>query len=875
MPRVLGRKQLFLFYFLIEFIMAKILIEQTTPLCIGSRQERTKSQTSLSNTPLTMRRARLLLSGVALVGMVSGYGRGYAADFTVNTATVITNGGVAPANLANGDNITVTGAGSIVTGADNGIFATNQNNIIINNGSISTNGGTSHGIRATGFNTIANNGSIVTNSGNNSDGIRAINMNIVTNNFEITTYGNNSDGIEVNNVNTVTNGGQIVTYGNNADGIEAINANIVNNSGSIATDGNNSFGVRARNRNTITNSGAITTDGVDSHGIRAVDDNFVTNSGTITTTNDNSYGISVDDDNTVINSGSITTDDNYSYGIYADNRNTITNSGSITTDGNQSYGIDVVDGNSVTNSGTITTNDDDSDGIRVDDDNIVTNSGAITTFGDSSDGIHADNRNTIINSGFIFTNDDDADGIDADDDNIISNSGVIFVDGSGADGIKVDEDNVVTNSGKVISVSGNSFNFDDDGNTLNLLAPSFIGGEIDLGGGSGTTVNIVTGPSHSVLWDFSTGTMVGGMPNISGSVPWFYNAATQKFATFDPTVLAAAPTALMDVTGLLSAVMQRRLEAGELSINGVKRGSSDGAGNDDGTYESGTFDKSGVWLKVLGSYSKQEEGEATQANSTALAGFAAGFDTNLNSSTRLGLMAGYLDGKFDADNRFTGGFSTDQSGWFASGYGRKAFGAVFVDVGVSAGVNTGTGDDTMRFVNDNLAPLGESYARSGGGGNSFWISPEISIGSQIATSSNWTLSPTAKLRYAAQWLGGYTETGAASDANAIVSDRMVAVGEARLEVAASKALNFGYASIFTARAGGLARTSLGDDGAIVTMNGQTQEVSAFYEDTFAFFAGADLSMNLSEAFSFDLSTSATYGNDLTNYQGTAGIKLAF
>lgn len=845
-----------------------------------------------------MRRARLLLSGAALVGMVAGYGRGYAADFTVDTPTAVTNGGLV-GNLANGDTITVTSSGSITAGANNGIFATNQNNIIINNGSISTNGGTSHGIRATGFNTITNNGSIVTNAGNNSDGIRAINMNVITNTDQITTFGNNSDGIEVNNVNTVTNSGQIVTSGNSADGIEGINANTINNSGSIATDGNSSFGVRARNRNTITNSGAITTDGVDSYGIRVVDDNFVTNSGTITTTNENSYGISVDDDNTVINSGSITTDDHYSYGIYADNRNIITNSGSITTDGNESYGISAdnfntitnsgtittdnddshgifaEDDNTITNSGTITTDDDDSDGIRVDDDNFVTNSGAITTFGDSSDGIHADNENTITNTGTIFTNDDDADGIDADDDNIISNSGVIFVDGSGADGIKVDEDNVVTNSGKVISVSGRSFNFDDDGNTLNLLAPSFIGGVIDLGGGTGTTVNIVTGPSHSVLWDFSTGTMVGGMPNISGSVPWFYNAATRKFATFDPTVLAAAPTALMDVTGLLSAVMQRRLEAGELTINGVKRGSSNGAGDEGGTYEGGAFDKSGVWLKVLGSYSKQEEGDATQATTTTLAGFAAGFDTNINASTRLGVMAGYLDGKFESDSRFTSGVDADQSGWFAAGYGRKAFGAMFVDVGLSAGVNTGTGDDTTRFVNDNLAPLGESYASSGGGGNSFWVSPEITIGSQIATSSSWTLSPTAKLRYAAQWLGGYTETGAASEANAIVSDRMVAVGEARVEVAASKALNLGYASIFTARAGGLVRSSLGDDGATVTMNGQTQEVSAFYEDNYAFFAGMDLSMNVNEAFSLDLSTSATYGNELTNFQGTAGVKLAF
>lgn len=851
--------------------MTKTFVERSTRTRNDSRQERTKSQT-----PLSLRRARLLLSGAALVGMVAGYGRGYAADFTVDTPTVVTNGGLV-GNLANGDTITVTGTGAIdLPGGGFGIYATNQNNIIINDGSISTDGGNSHGIRATGFNTITNNGSIVTYSGNNSDGIRAINMNIVTNNFEITTYGNNSDGIEVNNQNTVTNNAQIITYGNGSDGIEAINGNFVRNSGMIDTDGNNANGINANNRNTLVNIGAIYTNGDSSHGIEGNNQNTIINSGSITTDDDDSHGIDAVDDNTIVNSGTITTTDDDSNGINVDDDNTITNSGAIFTYNDDSHGIVAEDDNTITNSGAITTDNDDSDGIRVDDDNFVTNSGTITTFGDSSDGIHADNRNTIINSGFIFTNDDDADGIDADDDNVISNSGEIFVDGFSADGIKVDEENEVTNSGKVISVSGRSFNFDDDGNTLNLLAPSFIGGEIDLGGGTGTTVNIVTGPSHSVLWDFSTCTMVGGMPNTSGSVPWFYNATTRKFATFDPTVLAAAPTALMDVTGLLSAVMQRRLEAGELTINGVKRGKVEGndADTSDG-YNAGSFDKSGVWLKVLGSYSKQEKGDATQATTTTLAGFAAGFDTNLNPSTRLGVMAGYLHGKFESESRFTSGVDADQSGWFAAGYGRKAFGAMFVDVGLSAGINTGTGDDTTRFVNDNLAPLGESFATSGGGGNSFWVSPEITIGSQIATSSSWTLSPTAKLRYAAQWLGGYTETGASPEANAIVSDRMVAVGEARVEVAASKALNFGYNSIFTARAGGLVRSSLGDDGATVTMNGQTQEVSAFYGDKYAIFAGMDLSMNVSEVVSLDFSTSATYGNDLTNFQGTAGVKLTF
>lgn len=164
----------------------------------------------------------------------------------------------------------------------------------------------------------------------------------------------------------------------------------------------------------------------------------------------------------------------------------------------------------------------------------------------------------------------------------------------------------------------------------------------------------------------------------------------------------------------------------------------------------------------------------------------------------------------------------------------------------------------------------------GDGGVSFWISPEIAIGTQIKGPTHWTFAPTAKLRYAAEWLGGYTETGPSADANATVDDRMIAIGEAKLELAASRHFSFGPTTkaLFTARGGVLGRASFSDDSTI-TLLGVTQDVSDFHEDSFAIFAGMDTSVAIGEMVNLDLSSSATFGNEMTNVQGAAAVNIAF
>ncbi|WP_306256887.1 autotransporter outer membrane beta-barrel domain-containing protein [Pararhizobium sp. IMCC21322] len=762
---------------------------------------------------------------VATIGLSAGYSRTHAADFVVDTPTIVQNGSAAHI-LDGNDSLTITSSGEIIVNGVDGVNASGDENRITNFGNIEVDGDTFIGINAQNdFNTVTN-----SRSGT------------------ITTTGEYGYGIYGRDGNSINNHGAIFTSGQNGGGIEVRDNNNILNTGSISTTNDQSSGIEANDNNTIINIGTISTAGIRSFGIDVQNNSTVVNEGTITTDGDNSEGISGSDFNTFINNGSIRS---YSSGsaIYSSNDGSVINNGYLFSEGR---GIVAIARHLVENHGSL----------------IVNGSGRAI---DTSD------ENTIINTGLIQLTGDGGEAIDSVDDNIITNSGSVLAFGTGTEAIAIRSNNIINNSGRVISAKSFSFDFRVSGaglgaNTLNLFAPSFIGGEIELGTGFGTdtAVNISTGASHSILWDFSTGDLLGDDPTIDGTVPWFYNSTTKQIATFDPSILTASVEALTDRTALVSATIQRRLEAAELVINGVQSGKPDGSGSET---EAGNFDKSGAWVQVMASQSKNGGGAATLDRDIALGGLAVGYDANMGKATRFGVMAGYIDGSSEAASRWSKSFESDSSGFFAAGYRRKSFGQIFVDLGLSAGI--GTDNETKRFVNDNLAALGESYSTDDPG-TSFWISPEFAIGTQIKTMSNWTFSPSAKLRYAAEWFGGYTETGPSADANATVDDRMIAIGEARLELAASRHVTFGKTAraLITARGGALGRASLGED-ATITMLGVTQDISDFYEDSFAIFAGLDASFAIGDRLNLDLSTATTHGNDMTNVQGAAALGVLF
>ena len=594
-------------------------------------------------------------------------------------------------------------------------------------------------------------------------------------------------------------------------------------SGSISTTGPADFGIFASGgTNTISNSGKITTSGEYAYGITAAGNaNTITNSGTISTSGYFGHGIDATaGTNTITNSGTISTSGDHGYGIWATGgTNTISNSGTISITGTGGGGDGIyADGgaNEITNSGTISTAD--GYGIRVGGGaNTITNSGTISTTGTGGDGIYASGgANTITNSGTISTT-----GV---------NGYGIFASGNG---------NTITNSGYIVSAQGYAISFSGSGNTLNLNIPSFLGGGINLG--SGTTLNVVSGASNSVLWS-TEGTLTGS-PSLSGPVPIFFNASTGKIATFDPTGFAGGSDVLADTTGNVSKLVHSRL---------------DGLGNS-------------WWMSGFGSQAKYDGSTATLKRDYRHSGMALGYDTKVSPDLTLGALIGYGRGNFTADSRYARSFDNESNGEFVGIYGQQRWQDMFVNVALSAGFLKHT---DARFVNDNSASLGVSGSRATY--TSRWVSPQATVGMNVDLGEGWTAIPAAHLRYAWQSVKGYSETGG-GDANAQVGGRTVQMAESRLELGVRKTLRLSSVGPLKVdgRVGGLYRSALGDNTVRLTMIDQSKQVATEMRDRSAAFVGMALSLDLRNNVTFKLHGETVFGGGMRSFNGLAMLSAKF
>ena len=473
----------------------------------------------------------------------------------------------------------------------------------------------------------------------------------------------------------------------------------------------------------------------------------------------------------------------------------------------------------------------------------VTASGSISTTGTTAFGIEATGgTNTITNSGTISTTGDFGYGIYAyGGTNEITNSGTISTTGAAGVGIVAyGGASTITNSGTIISAQSYAIYFGDSGNTLNLYIPSFLGGGVYLG--DGTTVNVVSGASNSVLWS-ATGTLTGS-PSLSGPVPIFFNASTKEIATFDPTGFAGASDVLADTTGNVSKLIHSRL---------------DGLGNS-------------WWMSGFGSAAKYDGSTATLERDYSHSGMAVGYDTKVSPDLTLGALTGYGRGNFTADSRYARSFDNESNGGFAGVYGQQRWQDMFVDVALSAGFLEHT---DARFVNDNAAPLGVSGSRASY--TSWWASPEATVGMNVDLGNGWAVIPAAHLRYARQSVEGYSETGGGA-ANAQVGGRTVQMVESRPELGVRKTLqlnnNVGPLTL-DGRAGWLHRSALGDDTVRLTMIDQTKLVATEMGDRSAAFVGAALSIDLPHDVTFKLNGEAVFGDGMTSFVGLAMFSAKF
>jgi hypothetical protein len=418
---------------------------------------------------------------------------------------------------------------------------------------------------------------------------------------------------------------------------------------------------------------------------------------------------------------------------------------------------------------------------------------------------------------------------------------------------------VVTNSGLVVSAEDDAIRFVGGNNTLNLLAPSFIGGRINFG--DGATVNITTGASHSVLWDFSTGSLAGDAPNVDGAVAGFFNADTKQFATLDPTGFAASFDSLGDMTSLLSNVGRQGLSGRFSSRYGSAYGMKD---KDAGGDPPIAYGKS-LWVTPFGGRTKHGGDDATLDRDITQAGLALGYRWQHQPDLSLGVMAGYVSDEAEAESRFAKSHESEADSFFAGFSGRKQWGNLFLDFALMGGVMS---HDQDRFVNDNLAPLGVSFANASF--DSRFISPEAGLSMNFDMGHGLTITPGARLRYAAQWLDGYTESG--SNANATVDDRMLGLIEGSAEIAATQQFDFGSV---TARLGILSRTSTGDDDVTITLIGVDNTVAFGTDDDVAAYVGLGASIHASDNLKLELDGQAVFGDDIIGIQGLARLTHSF
>ncbi len=708
-------------------------------------------------------RSTFRTAAIAIAVSLSNIGPAAADDFVIDGNTTETNGG----NVIDGDDtLTVTETGSITVSGDAkpGVSATGQNNRIDNLGTITSAGIQSYGIRAQNGQNAASNSGSVTTTGLQSHAIWfSGGSNTIGNSGSLSTGAANSDGIFASGgSNSISNSGSIATTAADSAGIRAsAGGNTIVNSGSIGTLGLQSFGIRATGGgNTITNSGTVSTAGAEAHGIDAPSGNdTISNGGTIATTGAGSHGILGDNDNTIENSGTITTTGTESQGIRAvDGGSTITSSGSIATTGGLSHGIRASGGGTtVVNSGTITTDGIDADGIRVSGGgNTVSNtsSDSISTTKADSDAIRASGGNsTVNNSGSIRTQGAAAFGIWASGGgNTVTSSGSIHTSGAGSDAILVTAaGNSVAVSGSVVSEQANAVHLNGANAVLALLPGAALQGGLTFSDPGTGTLNLNPGMSAHLTFN--------GLPATinSGALPVVVDGSV--VALVDVTGFAATDQAFFDLSRTAANTLDARM-------GGLRPGGQTFA------YGGGPGSPHGAWASLIGAYRDQDATSTTAAYDIALGGIIGGADRALSASRSAGFYGGYTYADISASGD---GTSTDANSVFAGGYFSHTGASHFIDFAGLLGISFY--DNRRRVINNAVAGGFETATADY---NGYFLSPSLTIGTNTQLFGK-PLTPSIRLRYAALFLDGYTESG--SSANLSVGSRTAHFGEIRGQLA--------------------------------------------------------------------------------------------
>jgi hypothetical protein len=584
---------------------------------------------------------------------------------------------------------------------------------------------------------------------------------------------------------TNTAAGTIAGIGAGGAGVAANQDANVTNAGTIAGigAGGNSYGIAAGRDSNVTNSGTISgtaTAGGAGIGVYANQDANVTNSGAISGTGGpGQYGVGVfaaSRNANVTNSGTISGTagaGGFGFGVYANTAN-VTNSGTISGD---AYGVYINNAN-VTNSGTISGS---AYGIASSTASVTNSS----TISGGLGGIYASTAN-VTNTGTISGG---SAGIFTSTANV-TNSGTI----SGSTyGLAATNTAAVTNSGMIRGAT--ALEFGKNADTLTLLPGSRIIGEINLGGG-GDTVNF-RGGNQNLTFDTLTGA------SVTGTTP--FAVSGNQAATIDPTPFAANWRSLADFTrGVSDAVpvfsgsapggsaplafagpdAPSRVDDAFAAIPGLASAYASEAM----VFKAPTAvsaDGTTVWARGFAGQRIQQQDGVLFRNTNLFYGGMIGADFTARPDLRTGVFLGGGKTRTSIDLNQGG---TDSDLVFGGAYARYDIGSSFLHGAIQGG---GSRNTTTRTINNNLVANGLETASASF--NGWYVSPELTLGHRFALGqlmdANYTLTPSARVRYLYGAFDGYTETG--TTAPLTVGEQTASTLEERGEVKLTRSVAFG------------------------------------------------------------------------------------
>jgi Autotransporter beta-domain len=409
----------------------------------------------------------------------------------------------------------------------------------------------------------------------------------------------------------------------------------------------------------------------------------------------------------------------------------------------------------------------------------------------------------------------------------VVNTGTVSVTGPNNVGISMSASGTSTlvDTGTISAPGGIAIQFVNplDPATLTLQPGTFLIGIINMIG-AGDTVNV---NARNLNLTFNT---LAGV-TVTGNQPFIVSG--NRIVSVDPTGFGITDRSLLDFTRAVSAMLGGRASDAAASAGPTAGGALGFAGYDDSAsrfedpfaqamgyakapdsamlFKNPTVttpDGTTVWAKGFYGQRTQPADDTALRTVSRFYGGAIGMDKLVRPDLRLGGLVGGGTINTSIDLNFG---STASDIGFAGVYGRKDFGAAFVDFALLGGH---TANRTTRNINNNLVANGIEIATASFGG--WFFSPEIAAGYRYDFAPGWSVTPVARLRYLAANYDGFTESG--STANMTAGGRTLENAEERAELTLTRTMWWDTGRIQAGLTGGVLgqqRTGTGNVNAIL------------------------------------------------------------